>query len=103
MSTGPTTDLRLAEHPAGLGFYGEAMQGDSVVHLDIMPPAYMVADLPLADPTRWSIYADGELLGLIEREEDVGPALLPLIEGAVHGASRPVMPHSRSYNTEQAR
>ena len=97
MSTGASTlDLRLAEHPSG--FYGEALKDDAVVRLNILPPAYLWAGhCPLKlDPRMWQVFADGELLGCIERDEDVGPALLPLL-----AAGRPQKPHSRSYNTEQ--
>ena len=102
MNTEPNLfEIRLAQHPAGSGFYGEALQGDTMVQLDILPPAFLWAgDAPLhADPTHWRVYADGSLIGRIEREEDVGPALLPLL------ATRPSalgMPHS-GYNTEQPR
>ena len=79
----PTLDLRLAEHPGSQGFYGEALQGGTVVHLDILPPAYLWAGdtPPHPDPTHWQVYADGSLIGRIKREEDVGPALLPLLAG----------------------
>jgi hypothetical protein len=35
------------------------------------------------DPTHWQVFADGEPLAKIERQEDVGPALLPLL--GAHG------------------
>ena len=95
----PTLDVRLAEHPGSRGFYGEALQGDTVVHLGILPPAYLWAgDAPLdTDPTHWTVYVDGELLGRIERQEDVGPALLPLLAGrpSAFGTAR-----LGPYNTE---
>ena len=87
MNTEPNVfELRLAQHPAGSGFYGEALQGDTMVHLDILPPAFLwVGDTPLhADPTHWRVYADGSLIGRIEREEDVGPALVQLVYGRTY-------------------
>ena len=87
-------ELRLAEHH--FGFYGQALQGDTVVYLDILPPAYLwVGDIPHADPTHWSVYADGELIARIQRAADVGPALLPLLQSAPAKAS------SGRCNTEQ--
>jgi hypothetical protein len=75
--------LQLSEHPDIPGvYYGAAQCDDAVVHIDILPPAYLWAGAtpPNTDSTRWCVYADGRLLGRIEREEDVGPALLPLLE-----------------------
>ncbi len=95
-----STELRLAEHPAGLGFHGQALLGDTLVHLDILPPAYLWAGCaPLhLDPTHWRVLADGELLGRIERQEDVGPALLPLLATRPSASAR--AESGRHCNTE---
>jgi len=75
----------LSERPDGFGFfYGEARKGDTVVRVNILPPAHLWAgDFPLddhkPDPTHWQVFADGELIARIERQEDVGAALVPLL------------------------
>jgi hypothetical protein len=87
-------DLRLAEHPGAHGFYGEAVQGDTVVHLDIMPPAYLWAGgTPRhTDHTHWRVFADGSLLGRIKRQEDVVPALLSLLAARPSAFARACSP-----------
>ena len=91
---GPGARPRAAVGPARrgaalLGSPGGAQQsaarrGDTVLQVNILPPAYLWAgDMRLdelkPDATHWKIYADGELIGRIEREEDVGAALVPLL------------------------
>jgi hypothetical protein len=55
-----------------------------VVHVNILPPEHLWAGCIMLeehrpDPTHWQVFADGELVGRIEREEDVGAALVPLL------------------------
>ena len=75
----------LIDQPDCYGFFhGTARRGDTVLQVNILPPAYLWAgDMRLdelkPDATHWKIYADGELIGRIEREEDVGAALVPLL------------------------
>jgi hypothetical protein len=85
-------ELRLAEHPDGIGLCGEALTGDAVMHLQILPPAYLWAGYcPFRlDPRMWQVFADGELIARIERDEDVGPALLPLLQSAFAKTRSPV-------------
>jgi hypothetical protein len=78
-------EIRLSEQPDGFGFfYSEARKGDQVVRVNIMPPEYLWAgcimlDEHRPDPKMWTVYADGQLIARIARQEDVGPALLPLL------------------------
>jgi hypothetical protein len=78
-------DIKLSEQPDGFGFfYGEARKGDSVVRVNILPPeplwtGSLMLDEHRPDPTHWQVWADGELIARIARQEDVGPALLPLL------------------------
>jgi hypothetical protein len=80
--------------------HGEALQGGTVVHLDIVPPAYLWTGdtAPHTDPTHWRVYADGTLIARIERDEDVGPALLPLLAARTY--ARACCP---TYNAETDR
>ena len=55
-----------------------------MVTVNILPPAHLWAgDMQLddyrPDATHWQVFADGELIGRIERQEDVGAALVPLL------------------------
>jgi len=77
--------LRLSEQPDGLGFYyGDARLGDEVVRVNVLPPAsqwrgqHKLDDHP-PDPTRWKVFADGELIARVERRDDAPTALLPFL------------------------
>jgi hypothetical protein len=77
-------EIQLGEQPDGYGLSGTARRGDTVVQVDILPPAYLWAgDFKLPDrkldPRMWQVFAGGELLARIEWEEDVGAALVPLL------------------------
>jgi hypothetical protein len=78
-------EIHLSQQPDGFGFfYGTARRGETVVHVNILPPEHLWAgcimlDEHKPDPTHWCVYADGELLARIERQEDVGAALVPLL------------------------
>jgi hypothetical protein len=78
-------ELRLSEHPDGFGFfYGEARKGDQVVRVNILPPEHLWAGSLMLEEHRpdlkmWQVFADGELIAKIERQEDVGAALVPLL------------------------
>jgi hypothetical protein len=78
-------DIRLSDRPDGYGFwYGTARKGDAVVRVNVLPPEHLWAgDVQLdgfkPDPTHWQVFADGELLAKIERQEDVGASLVPLL------------------------
>jgi hypothetical protein len=77
-------DIQLREQPDGYGLSGTARRGDAVVQVDILPPAYLWAgDFKLhdqkLDPRMWQVFAGGEPIARIEREEDVGAALVPLL------------------------
>jgi|KBSSwiStaDraftv2_1062776.scaffolds.fasta_scaffold18548_7 hypothetical protein len=78
-------EIQLIDRPDGLGFFrGTARRGDAVVHVNILPPEHLWAGCIMLeehrpDPTHWQVFADGELVGRIEREEDVGAALVPLL------------------------
>jgi len=85
-------DLRLSEHPGPSGvFCGSAQLEDAVVTFSVVPPQRLwqgyTHPVQRPDPTRWSVYADGSLIARIERDEDVGPALLPLLQSAFARAS----------------
>jgi hypothetical protein len=71
------------------GYYGQALKDDAVVCLTVLQPAYLLAGYcPVQlDPRMWQVFADGELIGRIQREEDVGPSLLLLLESAYPRAS----------------
>jgi hypothetical protein len=78
-------EINLSDEPDGFGFfYGTARRGDAVLRVNILPPMHLwqgdiMLDDAKPDPTHWQVFADGELLALIERQEDVGPALVPLL------------------------
>jgi hypothetical protein len=78
-------DIWLSDRPDGCGFYsGAARRGDAVVRVNVLPPAFLWAgDFPLddykPDPTHWQVFADGELIARIVRQEDVGASLVPLL------------------------
>jgi hypothetical protein len=80
-------EIQLSGEPDGLGFYyGQARKGDAVVQVNVLPPAHLWAgDMMLPntkpDPTYWQVFADGELIARIARQEDVGAALVPLLTG----------------------
>ena len=81
-------EITLSERVDGMGYlYGRARLGDRTVRVDIMPPDYLwEGDIKpdgeyRPDPTHWCVYADGELLARIARQEDVGAALVPLLAG----------------------
>jgi hypothetical protein len=78
-------EIQLSEQPNAYGFLsGMARRGDAVVRVNILPPAHIwagdvVLDGHPPDPVHWTIYADGEIIARIERQEDVGAALVPLL------------------------
>ena len=78
-------EIKLSEQPDGYGFfYGTAHRGDTVVRVNVLPPAHLWSgDMQLddykPDPKMWQVFADGELIGRIERQEDVGAALAQLL------------------------
>jgi hypothetical protein len=78
-------EIQLSDRPDGFGFfYGTARKGDAVVRVNILPPENLwQGDVMLGDgkpdPTHWQVFADGELIARIERQEDVGPAPVPLL------------------------
>jgi hypothetical protein len=78
-------DIQLNDRPDGLGFFrGTARCGDGVVLVNILPPEHLWAGCIMLeehrpDPTHWSVFADGELIARIERQENVGAALVPLL------------------------
>jgi hypothetical protein len=80
-------EIQLSDRPDGYGFFrGTARRGDTVVRVNVLPPAHLWAgDMQLddhkSDATHWQIFADGELLARIARQEDVGAALMPLLAG----------------------
>jgi hypothetical protein len=75
----------VSDRPDGFGFYqGDARRGDQVIRVNILPPAYLwQGDMQLddhrPDPTHWKVYADGELIARIERQEEVAASLVPLL------------------------
>jgi hypothetical protein len=78
-------EIRLSEQTDGFGFfYGEARLGERIVSVNILPPEPLwtgcaMLDEHRPDPTHWQVFADGELIARIERQQDVGPALVPLL------------------------
>jgi hypothetical protein len=80
-------DIRLSDRADAFGFYyGEAQFGDAVVRVNVLPPTHLWAgDTMLeghkADPTHWQVFANGKLIARVERQDDVGPALVPLLTG----------------------
>lgn len=57
-----------------------------MVRVDIMPPEYLWRgdvrpdyDDFRPDATHWQVFADGELIARIARQEDVGAALVSLL------------------------
>jgi hypothetical protein len=82
-----SVEINLSDQPDGFGFYcGTARRGASVVRVNILPPTYLwqgdvMPDGARPDRTHWQVFADGELIARIERQEDVGPALVPLLIG----------------------
>ena len=77
--------LKLSSQPDGFGFfYGRASLGDAVVSVNILPPAPLWrGDMKLPDhppdPTKWIIFADGDEIARVERRENLGDALVPLL------------------------
>jgi hypothetical protein len=82
--TGMTdVEIKLSEHD-GYGLSGIARRGETVVRVNILPPEHLWAGCIILeehrpDPTHWCVLADGKLIARIEREEDVGAALVPLL------------------------
>jgi hypothetical protein len=78
-------EIQLSGKPDGFGFfYGTARRGDTVVRVNVLPPAFLwQGDMQLddhkPDATHWQVFADGELIAKIARQEDVGAALVPLL------------------------
>jgi hypothetical protein len=78
-------EIQLSSQPDGFGFfYGTARRGDTVVQVNILPPEHLWAGSLMLeehrpDPTHWQVFADGELIARIARQEDVGAALVPLL------------------------
>jgi hypothetical protein len=81
-------EVRLSDRPDGFGYiHGEARWGDTVLHVDILPPEPLwVGSIMLEehrpDPRMWQLFADGELIAKIECQEDVAAALVPLLSAA---------------------
>jgi hypothetical protein len=80
-------EIRLSERPDGFGvIYGEVRLGERSVRVNVLPPEYLwEGDIRLdgarPDPTHWQVFAEGELIARIARQEDVGAALVPLLAG----------------------
>lgn len=78
-------DITLSDRPDAFGFhYGEARLGESMVRINILPPAHLWAGETMlkghkADPTHWQVFANGKLIARVERQEDVSTALVPLL------------------------
>lgn len=78
----------LNKRPDGFGFvYGVASRGDEVVRVNVLPPlAEWVGDTVLEgyEPEAgvWKVYADGELVARVEREELLADAMLPLLDAS---------------------
>ena len=78
-------EIELSDRPDGLGFYyGTARVGDAIVRVNVLPPEFLWrGDIRLddvrPDPTHWRVFADGELIARIARQEDVAAALVPLL------------------------
>jgi hypothetical protein len=83
-------EIRLSEQPDGFGFiHAEARRGDTVVRVNILPPEPLWAGSIMLEehqphPTHWCVFADGELIARVERQEDLGATLAPLLAAGPH-------------------
>ena len=72
-----------------------------MVRVNVLPPAYLWAgdvmlDHAQPDPVHWTVYADGEIIARIARQEDVGAALGSLLTGGTQSTQGRPTPSSSS-------
>ena len=78
-------EIKLSQRADGFGFLrGEARMDGAVVHVDVLPPeplwcGSIMLEEHLPDPKQWQVYADGELIAKVDRQEDVAAAIAPLL------------------------
>jgi hypothetical protein len=83
-------EVKLSQRVDGFGFIrGEARKGDTVVHVNMLPPEPLWAGSIMLeehqpDPKMWLVFADGELIAKIARQEDVGAALAQRLTDVEH-------------------
>jgi hypothetical protein len=83
-------EIKLSQRVDGFGFIrGEARKGDTVVHVNMLPPeplwtGSIMLEEHQPDPEMWLVFADGELIAKIARQEDVGAALAQLLTDTEH-------------------